>query len=206
MPKFLTKTSVLFALVSLLTFTAPAVANGDPKEVVQAVIDQVLDILGNPAYAGPAMKQQRHQMARQIVDQHFDYREMTKRCLGPQWDRMSSAQKDDFVRLFSELLEASYADKIERYAKRLRIEYTGQSLEDGYAEVRTRVVLPNDRIPMVYRLLTESGNWMVYDVVIEGVSLVSNYRSQFARVIHQSSYNNLVQRLRNRLNELQAGG
>ncbi len=88
----------------------------------------------------------------------------------------------------------------------MRIDYTGQSIDDGYAEVRTVVVQPNDRFPITYRLENAAGDWMVYDVVIDGVGLVSNYRFQFAQVINQSGYNALVNRLRTRVNELRAGG
>ncbi|MGD0970819.1 MAG: ABC transporter substrate-binding protein [Desulfobaccales bacterium] len=204
MPRLLNQTFALLALISLLTLAAPAAA--EPQQVVKEVIDQVLSILNNPAYAGPAQEQQRHRLTKQLVDQHFDYREMAKRSLGAPWNNLSNAQRDDFVSLFAELLEYSYAGKIERYVQHLRIEYTGQSLEDDYAEVRTVVVQPNDRIPITYRLTNASGDWMVYDVVIDGVGMVSNYRFQFAQVINQSSYNGLVNRLRNRVNELRAGG
>jgi len=204
-PRLLNKTFGLLALISLLTLAAPSVA-AEPQEVVKKVIDQVLGIMNNPAYAGPAQKERRHRLAKQLVDQHFDYREMAKRSLGAPWNNLGNAQRDEFVQLFGELLEDSYAGKIERYVGHLRIDYTGQSLEDGYAEVRTVVVQPNDRFPIVYRLTNASGDWMVYDVVIEGVGMVSNYRFQFARVIQQSSYNGLVNRLRNRVNELRAGG
>ena len=205
MPRLLNQTFALLALISLLALAAPAAA-AEPQQVVKEVIDQVLGILNNPAYAGPAQEQQRHRLTKQLVDQHFDYREMAKRSLGAPWNNLSNAQRDDFVSLFAELLEYSYAGKIERYVQHLRIEYTGQSLENDYAEVRTQVVQPNDRIPITYRLTNASGDWMVYDVVIDGVGMVSNYRFQFAQVINQSSYNGLVNRLRNRVNELRAGG
>jgi len=202
----LNQTLARLALISLLTLATPAAAAAEPQQVVKNVIDQVLDILKNPAYAGPAQEQQRRRLAKQLVDRHFDYREMAKRSLGAAWDNLSNAQRDDFVSLFAELLEDSYAGKIEHYVRNLRIEYTGQIVEDGYAEVRTVVVQPNDRIPITYRLTNASGDWMVYDVVIDGVGLVSNYRFQFARVINQSSYSGLVNRLRNRVNELRSGG
>ncbi|MGD0826939.1 MAG: ABC transporter substrate-binding protein [Desulfobaccales bacterium] len=205
MPRLLNQTIALLVLVSLLTLAAPAAA-AEPQQVVKDVIDQVLGIMNNPAYAGPSQEQVRRRLAKQLVDRHFDYREMAKRSLGAPWNNLSNAQRDDFVSLFGELLEYSYAGKIERFAKHLQIEYPGQSLEDGYAEVRTVVVQANDRIPIVYRLLNVSGDWMVYDVVIDGVGMVSNYRFQFAQVIHQSSYNALVNHLRNRVNEMRAGG
>jgi len=204
-PRLLNQTIALLVLVSLLTLAAPAAA-AEPQQVVKDVIDQVLGIMNNPAYAGPSQEQVRRRLAKQLVDRHFDYREMAKRSLGAPWNNLSNAQRDDFVSLFGELLEYSYAGKIERFAKHLQIEYPGQSLEDGYAEVRTVVVQANDRIPIVYRLLNVSGDWMVYDVVIDGVGMVSNYRFQFAQVIHQSSYNALVNHLRNRVNEMRAGG
>ena len=136
--------------------------------MAKQVIEKALDILNDPANAGPAKKNYRLQMVKQIVDRHFDYREMAKRSLGAAWNKINNAQRDEFVRLFAELLEASYADKIDHYAKRVRIDYTGESLDGEYAEVRTVVVRPNDRIPLNYRLLNESGTWMVYDVTIEG--------------------------------------
>ncbi len=205
MPKLLKQTFALLALISLLTLAAPAAA-AQPGQVVKAVINQVIDILNNPAYAGPAQEKRRLQLAKELVDQHFDYREMAKRSLGAAWNSLSNGQRDEFVSLFSELLEADYAGKIERYVKQVRIDYTGQSVDADYAEVRTVVVLPNDRIPIIYHLLTVSGNWMVYDVVIDGVGLVSNYRFQFAQVIQRSSYNALLERLRNRVKEVRAGG
>jgi phospholipid transport system substrate-binding protein len=205
MPKLLKQTFALLALISLLTLAAPAAA-AQPEQVVKAVINQVIDILNNPAYSGPAQEQRRHQLAKGLVDQHFDYREMAKRSLGATWNSLSNGQRDEFVSLFSELLEADYAGKIERYVKQVRIDYTGQNVDADYAEVRTVVVLPNDRIPIIYHLLSVSGNWMVYDVVIDGVGLMSNYRFQFAQVIQQSSYNALVERLRNRVKEVRAGG
>lgn len=204
MRKFINKTWTLIALIMLSLVVSDAMA-AEPLQVAKEVIEQALGILNNPAYAGPAQKEQRRRLVKQIVDRRFDYREMAKRSLGPTWSKLNNSQRDEFVRLFADLLEASYSDKIDRYAKHVKVDYTGQSLDDGYAEVRTVVVRPNDRIPLTYRLFNASGSWMIYDVVIEGVSLVSNYRSQFARVIHQSSYAELVRRLRTKMNEQKSG-
>ncbi len=202
--KLLNKTFAFIAIFSL-ALTAPAAMAAAPADVAKQVIDKALEILNNPAYAGPAKKNQRYRLVKEIVDRHFDYREMAKRSLGATWNKLNNSQRDEFVRLFAELLEASYADKIDRYAKHVRVDYTGESLDGEYAEVRTVVVRPNDRIPLTYRLLNESGKWMVYDVVIEGVSLVSNYRSQFSRVINESSYAELVRRLRTKVSEDRGG-
>ena len=190
--------SVILGLALQLVVGATGAWAGPPTEVVKQVIGNTLDILQNPSYS-PA---QRHQMVRRIVDPHFDYREMAKRCLGTVWGGLSSGQQDEFVRLFSELLEASYSDKIDKFAQHVKIDYTGEVLTGNNAEVRTVVVKPNDRIPLNYRLLQEGGTWKVYDVVIEGVSLVSNYRSQFSRIISESSYAELVRRLKTKVSEL----
>jgi phospholipid transport system substrate-binding protein len=148
----------------------------------------------------------RRQKVKAVVDPHFDYQEMAKRSLGPAWGSLSDGQRQEFVALFSQLLEASYADKIEKFAKRVKIDYTGELQDSEYVEVRTVVVLANDRIPLNYRLINEGGTWKVYDVVIEGVSLVSNYRSQFSRIIHESSYAELVKRLKTKVSELNQTG
>lgn len=199
-----TKNITLF-VIFMLALTVSGAQASEPLAVAKEVIEKALAILNDPAYAGPGKKQTRQQLVKEIVDRHFDYREMAKRSLGSTWSKLNNSQRDEFVRLFAELLEASYADKIDRYAKNVRIDYTGQSQDEGYAEVRTVVVRPNDRIPLTYRLYDDSGTWKVYDVIIEGVSLVSNYRTQFTRVIHESSYAELVRRLRTRVNEQRSG-
>jgi phospholipid transport system substrate-binding protein len=181
----------------------PAALADQPIDIAKNVIEQALEILKNQAIP----RQERRRQVKEIVNRYFDYREMAKRSLGATWRTLGKAQQDEFVQLFADLLEASYSDKIEKYALNIKIDYLDQSTDDDYAEVRTMVLRPNDRIPITYRMLNESGSgWMVYDVSIEGVSLVSNYRSQFNRVIHESSYSELVRRLRGKANELKASG
>ncbi len=118
----------------ILALAVLAVAAPDPKEVAKQVIDKALGILNDPALAGPAHKNQRFQMVKQIVDRHFDYREMAKRSLGATWSKLNNSQRDEFVRIFAELLEASYADKIDKYAKHVRVDYIGETLDGDYAE------------------------------------------------------------------------
>ena len=194
--------SVIFGLTLQLLVGVAGAWAGPPTEIVRQVIEKALDISQNPSYQGEA----RRQKVKRIVDPHFDYQEMAKRSLGPAWGKLSAGQRQEFVALFSQLLEASYSDKIEKYAQRVKIDYTGEILDGDNAEVRTVVVKANDRIPLNYRLLNEGGTWKVYDVVIEGVSLVSNYRSQFSRIIHESSYAELVKRLKTKVSELTRTG
>lgn len=194
--------SAIFWLTLQLLVGATGAWAGPPTETVKQAIEKTLDILKNPAY----QEEVRRQKAKAVIDPHFDYQEMAKRSLGPTWGSLSGGQRQEFVQLFAQLLEASYSDKIKKFAQRVRIDYTGEILSGDNAEVRTVIVLANDRIPLNYRLLNEGGTWKVYDVVIEGVSLVSNYRSQFSRIIRESSYAELVGRLRTKVSELTPPG
>lgn len=194
--------TVIFGLTLHLLLGATGAWAGPPTEIARKVIEKALEALSDPSCQGEA----RRQKVKSIVDPHFDYQEMAKRCLGPAWGKLSAGQRLEFVQLFAQLLEASYSDKIEKYAQRVKIDYTGEILEGEYAEVRTVVVRANDRIPLNYRFLQEDGTWKVYDVVIEGVSLVSNYRSQFSRIIHESGYAELVKRLKTKVSELTRAG
>ena len=198
--------AMALALTLNLALAVSGAVAGEPTEIVKGVVDGVLNVLNNPAYQGPAHKNQRRQLMKETVDRRFDYREMAKRSLGPTWGTLGHAQREEFVRLFAELLEASYSDKIEKYSANIKIDYVGEEVDEDYAEVRTVVLRANDRIPFNYRLINDSEGWMVYDVSIEGVSLVSNYRSQFSKIIHESSYAELMRRLRTKVNELQNTG
>jgi len=197
----MTRTLVFLTAVTI-TLTAPAWA-GRPTEVVKGVIDEVIRLLTDPALKAPAQKIHRRELIKATIDQRFDYEEMARRSLAATWRQLSPAQRSEFVDLFGELLEASYADKIEKYSGET-VTYLAEHQDDDYAEVRTVLLRKNDRIPMDYRLLKNSDHWRVYDVVIEGVSLVSNYRSQFTRIVQEHSYADLLRRLRNKVNELRS--
>ncbi len=180
-----------------LALALPVLAES-PTGAVKGMIDEVLRLLNDPALKG--QKERRRQLVKAKVDQRFDYEEMARRSLGATWGRLSGPQRSEFVRLFGQLLEASYSDKVDKYSGET-VTFLGESVDGDHAEVRTVLIRPNDRIPMNYRLINKS-RWVIYDVVIEGVSLVSNYRSQFSQIISQSSYHELVQRLRTRVEEL----
>jgi phospholipid transport system substrate-binding protein len=194
--------SAIFGLTLQLLLGVAGAWAGPPTDIAKQVIERALNALNDPSSQGEA----RRQKVKRIVDPYFDYQEMAKRSLGPAWGKLSPGQRQEFVQIFSQLLEASYSDKIEKYAQRVKIDYTGEILEGEYAEVRTVVVKANDRIPLNYRLMNEGGTWKVYDVIIEGVSLASNYRSQFSRIIHESSYAELVKRLKTKVSELTRTG
>jgi phospholipid transport system substrate-binding protein len=199
--------AVIRVIVLLLTFNLALAVSGaraePPTAVVKNVLDEVFRLLQDPSLKAPALKKERRDRVKAAVDRRFDYEEMAKRSLGASWRSLSASQRREFVRLFAQLLVASYADKIMGVHDE-KVRYLREIPEDAnYAEVRTVILRKNDKIPMNYMMMRKEQGWMVYDVVIEGVSLVSNYRSQFSRVIRESSYNGLVRRLQTKINELQ---
>jgi phospholipid transport system substrate-binding protein len=142
---------------------------------------------------------------RKIANDIFDFGEIAKRSMARHWQPLSEAQRNEFVGLFADLLERSYISKIETYGGE-KIQYTAERADGEYATVSTKIVTKNGtEVPVDYRLIKRSGDrWLVYDVSIEGVSLVSNYRTQFNKIIQTSSYNELVSKLRNKQDELLA--
>jgi phospholipid transport system substrate-binding protein len=175
-------------------------AAGPPTEAVRGTITEVLRILADETLKRPEQLPQRRRLLEETVGARFNYEEMSKRTLAGQWKQLSEAERKEFVALFRSFLTDSYADKIEGYAGE-DIRYLGERLDGPYAEVRTRVVSNKVDFPIEYRLFNRSGEWLVYDVVIDGVSLVRNYRGQFEKIIRDSSYQGLVEKLRKKVKE-----
>jgi phospholipid transport system substrate-binding protein len=192
--KVLTSTLILILLAGVAGLAWAAA----PTDAIKGTVDEVIRILSNPALKDSPQRHRILQQVKQVVDRRFDYEEMAKRTL-PNWNQLSASQRREFVTLFSELLATSYAEKLAKYSGE-KVTYAGDRVDGDLAEVNTVLVRTNDRIPINYRLINK-GNWTVYDVVIDGVSLVNNYRSQFARVISESSYPELVRRLQTKVDE-----
>ena len=190
-------------LTLILAGMAGLAAAEAPTDAVKGTVDQVILLLSNPSLKDPGQKNRILQQVKQVVDRRFDYEEMAKRSL-PNWNQLSASQRREFVTLFSELLATSYADKIAKYSGE-KVTYVGDRVDGDLSEVKTLLLRRNDRIPINYRLINKS-QWVIYDVIIEGVSLVNNYRSQFARVIGESSYPELVRRLQAKVDEQRRGG
>ena len=125
---------------------------------------------------------------------HFDYTEMSKRTLTAHWAPLTAGERTEFVELFKSFLSDRYAEKIEGYSGE-QVSYLSERIEGNYAEVRTELRSSKVEIPMDYRLHMRDGTWHTYDLIVDGVSLVKNYRSQFEKIIHTSSYQELVRRL-----------
>ncbi|HEX9146113.1 MAG TPA: ABC transporter substrate-binding protein, partial [Candidatus Binatia bacterium] len=127
----------------------------------------------------------------------FDFREMAKRSLGSHWRRISPQQQDEFVTSFTELLEKSYADKIDLYDGQ-KVAYAGETIDSDFAVVNTKLIGKNQSFSVDYKLQLVEGKWKIYDVVAENISLVNNYRSQFNRILTKSSFDDLIQRIRSK--------
>jgi len=185
------------ALVLYLCAAVEAVELPSPTGAVKLTVDAVIGILTDQVLAQPQQHERRRRLLETTVGRRFDYREISRRALGRQWSRISESERHEFVELFQAFLADRYADRIEEYVNEA-VEYLEERQENGWAEVRTRLVSDKINLPVDYRLFVKTGDWFVYDVVIDGVSLVKNYRSQFRAIIQKSSYAELVHRLRDK--------
>jgi len=164
-------------------------------EAIKRSIDTLIQVLSDEALKKPDRVAERHRQMEKIISERFSYEDMAKRALGAQWAKLDEQQRTEFVDLFRQLLTNSYADRIEGYSGE-QVHYLNERKEADYAEVRTRVSSGKADIPLDYRLLNKSGDWRIYDVVVDGISLVKNYRSQFEKIIRTSGYDDLVKKLR----------
>jgi phospholipid transport system substrate-binding protein len=185
------------ALLALLLCAASARA-GMPTDQIKGTVDKAVSVLKDPSLKPPARTRERRDQLRQILFTRFDFAEMAKRALGPNWRRRTPQEQEEFVRLFTEILERAYADIIESYSDE-KIIYLNERIEGGFADVGSKIVTgKGEEYSISYKVHLVSNDWKVYDVVAENISLVNNYRSQFNRVINNSSYEELVRRLRDK--------
>jgi len=186
---------LLGALFMLLV--ASSASAGPATDQLRVGTDRVLKTLADPALQGPDRVAERQKALREITDPMFDWAEMARRALGRHWQTRTDPERQEFVPLFRNLLERTYATRIERYNGE-QITYTGESIEGEQATVRTKILdRTNRELPIDYRMVRgPDGRWLIYDVLIEGVSLVANYRSQFDQIIRTASYERLVEKLK----------
>jgi phospholipid transport system substrate-binding protein len=191
------------ALAGLLALSfASAAWAGIPTDQLKGAIDRVVKTLEEPAYKGEGKGMERRRAVRKIADDIFDFTEISRRALARHWQTLSEKQREEFVGLFADLLERSYISKIELYGGE-KIIYGNERVDGDLATVATRIVTKNGtEVPVEYRMHKKGDRWLVYDVNIEGVSLVSNYRTQFNKIIQTASYNDLVQKLKTKQDEL----
>jgi phospholipid transport system substrate-binding protein len=198
--------AAIMFLLSATATTAPASAGEAPVQELRSRVDRAVQVLADPALKGPSKVAERRTRVRKIADEVFDYGEMSKRSLGVHWPQLPAAERERFVRAFSDLLDRAYFEKIDSYNGE-KVRYLDAKMEGDQAIVPTRVITDKGTdIPVEYRMHREQGRWMVYDVIIEGVSLVSNYRAQFDRIIRTASVAELMKRLEAQVAGQASGG
>ena len=184
----------------LLAAALPAWAGG-PTEQIRETTDKILDVVKNPALKGPDKAVERRERIRALVNERFDWSQVARRALGRHWRGKTEEQKKEFTSLFSRLVEQTYMNKVEDYSGE-SIRYTGQHIDGDYASVDVVIVTTKDvDIPVEYELMREGNKWLVYDVFIEGVSLVNNYRSQFNDILTNESFSQLLEKLKTKVAE-----
>ncbi len=184
----------LFALLVCSLIPSPAKA-GAPTDQIRATVDKVLAIVSDPRLKSEDKKQEQRDQLREVISARFDFNEMAKRSLGPNWARHTLEEQRAFVKLFTDLLEKTYADKIESYNGK-KVLYTREKQDGDDAKVDTKLATKkSEEYSISYKLHSSGGDWKVYDVVIENISLVNNYRSQFSHVLANSSFDDLLRRM-----------
>ena len=193
---------VVIGLVFNLVTGSVCQAGSEITGQLKSTIDNVIKIVTDENLKGD--KESRRAALRKAIDQRFNYHQMVMRSLAKNWDSRSGQERQEFIALFKALLENSYASKLESYSDE-KIEYLDELVKGKYALVKTEVIRPSSTIAVDYKLINENETWKVYDFVIEGVSMIRNYRSQFTKIIRKDSYEVLVQKLTKKINELEKG-
>ena len=198
------ETLLVSVLLSSWVAVCPAQAAATVTDEVKKVVDEVVRIVSDKALKNPQNEEKRRAELKDVISTIFDYGQMAKLAMGPHWKERTPAEQKEFEPLFETLLENSYANKIEAYNND-KIVYVRENVEGNHAEVKSRVItVKGEEYILDYRLAKKENKWRVYDVVIEGVSLVANYRGQFNRIIKTQGYDELVKKLRTKSAEIKA--
>jgi phospholipid transport system substrate-binding protein len=189
---------VRMMFILCLIFPVSAFA-GVPLETVKGDVDKVLDVLRDPSLKAASAKKMKKDRIRAISEKMFDFTELSKRTLAQNWSKLSPEQQKEFTELYTSVLEDAYANKIMAYTDE-KIDFSKEvALTGNTVEVQSTVLRKNGDIPIYYRVIMKDGSWRVYDVVIEGVSLVSNYRAQFREILSNKPPESLLETLRKKV-------
>jgi phospholipid transport system substrate-binding protein len=184
--------------LALVVAASPRAQAGAPTDQVREYTDAVVRVLEDPALKAEDKKPERRAAVRKIATEVFDVQETARRALGPHWQQRTPQQREEFVQLFADLLEQTYISKVDLFGGE-RLRFTEEKIDGDNAIVRAKVITrQSTEVPVEARMLRKGDRWLIYDILIENISLVGNYRSQFDRIIRTQSYDELVKRLRNR--------
>lgn len=169
---------------------------GEPTQQIKQTTDKILSILSDPALKGPGKAPDREKLIGQAIDKRFDWEELARRSLARYWAQRTPEEKKEFIQIYGELLERTYLDKVEGYSGET-VRYEGETIEGEYSTVKVKILTAKKtEISVEYRLMKKEMNWLVYDISIQQVSLVNNYRSQFNGFLQKSPYQELIRRLK----------
>ena len=198
-------TAVVFALILAFGLSSvPAAWAGPPTDQLRNGMERIFKILADPDLTGDEKASRRKSAVTRTAGEIFDFGEMSKRTLGRHWDQRTPAERQDFARLFTELIQRSYFSKIDEHGSEKTV-FRSETMDGDHALVRTTLLLARGvQMPLDYSMLNASERWRVYDLSIDGISLIANYRTQFNRVIRSSSYADLVIRLKSHQAEFSA--
>ena len=188
----------IFSVFLFLLLSLPVHA-GVPMNTVQANVDKVLEVLRDPKLKAESAKETKKEKLRSIYDDMFDQVELSRRSLAQNWNNLNPAQRKEFVLLFKQVLEKAYMDKILAYVNEKVVFEREVQVSGTIAEIQTTIVTSSKKIPVYYRVILKGGEWKVYDVVIENVSLVSNYRTQFNDILAKNTPEQLLEILRKKV-------
>lgn len=191
---------VVFVLFAVCVFFPVNNAGASSvQDQLKTTIDKVMQILSDPSLKREESTEKRRASLRKVIHERFSFAKMSQLSLARHWKQRSDEEKKAFIELFGQLLEDTYVSKIETYTNE-KVIYVKEFVKKKKAQVYTKVVTDTVEIPIDYRLYqTTDGSWMVYDMVIEGVSLVGNYRSQFDQILRKNPYEKLVEELKNKM-------
>jgi phospholipid transport system substrate-binding protein len=194
------------AVFALLLLSMQASGADSPLEIIQSIVQKTLAVLRNPALQGRAHRRERLGKAEDLILLHFDVQEFSREALGPHWRQGTPAEQQEFVGLFTNLVARTYTDDIDREAKDVKVFFDKERVDSTQAEVATRVVSSSESrsVSIRYMMHQVNGHWLIYDVQIDNVSMALNYRSQFDHILNDSSYTELIQRIRAKLQEFGA--
>ncbi|MBL7212462.1 MAG: ABC transporter substrate-binding protein [Desulfobacteraceae bacterium] len=181
----------------LLTLVFPTTSfAGEATKEIKETTDKIIAIISDPAFKGTNKRSERDRLLRKVVDERFDWREMSRRTLARHWKKRSDKEKRLFVDLFGKLLERTYMDRVGGYSGE-KVLYQGEKVDGKYGIVKVKIITKKEtEIPVKYRVKKKKGEWFIYDISVQGISLINNYRKQFNSIIIKSSFNDLMKKLK----------
>jgi phospholipid transport system substrate-binding protein len=188
------------AVFIVLVWGMAPMAAGTATDAIKTTLKQMFRILNDEELKMPGRAEERHQQLEKVIGNRIAYDEMAKRSLGPQWAQLNDEEKQEFVRLYAQLLRDTYSSRFDHYSDE-KIEFLQEKLDGDYAEVRTRLVGSKVSLDVDYRMLQRAGDWRVYDIIVDEISLVRSYRQQFTTIIRKSSYAELIAKLKQKSGE-----